>query len=74
MIPKITVIGSFVVGQTIRVPRLPALGESLVGDSFDLGAGGKGSNQAIAAARLGAQVEMLACIGDDMFANMVEPL
>ncbi len=72
--PKITVIGSFVVGQTIRVPRLPALGESLVGDSFDLGPGGKGSNQAIAAARLGAQVEMLACIGDDMFAGMVEPL
>lgn len=72
--PKIVVIGSFVVGQTIRVPRLPALGESLVGDSFDLGPGGKGSNQAIAAARLGAQVEMLACIGDDLFANMVFPL
>jgi ribokinase len=71
---KIVVIGSFVVGQTIRVPRLPALGESLVGDSFDLGPGGKGSNQAIAARRLGAQVEMLACIGDDLFAGMVEPL
>lgn len=72
--PKIVVIGSFVVGQTICVPRLPALGESLVGDSFDLGPGGKGSNQAIAAARLGAQVEMLACIGDDLFADMVIPL
>jgi ribokinase len=58
---KIVVIGNFVVGQTIGVPRLPALGESLVGDSFDFGPGGKGSNQAIAAARLGAQVELLAC-------------
>jgi ribokinase len=71
---RIVVIGSFVVGQTIRVPRLPALGESLVGDSFDFGPGGKGSNQAIAAARLGAQVELLACIGDDLFADMAPRL
>lgn len=71
---KIVVIGSFVAAQTIRVPRLPALGESLVGDTFDLGPGGKGGNQAIGAARLGAQVEILACIGNDLFAGMVEPL
>lgn len=71
---KIVVIGSFVAAQTIRVPRLPVLGESLVGDTFDLGPGGKGGNQAIGVARLGAQVEMLACIGDDLFANMVQPL
>ena len=53
----------------MRVPRLPALGESLVGDCFDMGPGGKGGNQAIAAARLGAQVQLLACVGDDIFAD-----
>jgi ribokinase len=66
--PTITVIGSFVVGLTIRVPRMPVLGESLFGDEFDMGPGGKGTNQAIAAARLGARVSLLACIGDDLFA------
>ena len=54
--PRITVVGSFVVGLTIRLPRLPVPGESLFGDEYDLGPGGKGSNQAIAAARLRAVV------------------
>jgi ribokinase len=49
---------------------MPVLGESLVGDSFDLGPGGKGTNQAIAAARLGAKVDLLACLGDDIFGEM----
>ncbi len=64
---KIFVVGSYVEALTIRVPRLPALGESLVGDGVDMGPGGKGSNQAIAAARLGADVRLLACVGDDVF-------
>lgn len=64
---KIFVVGSYVEALTIRVPRLPALGESLVGGEFDMGPGGKGSNQAIAAARLGADVRLLACVGDDVF-------
>ena len=64
---RIFVIGSYNTGLTIRVPRMPALGESLAGDSFDMGPGGKGSNQAIGAARLGADVHLLACIGDDIF-------
>ena len=59
---NILVVGSFVVGIAIRVPRAPVVGEALIGDSFDLGPGGKGSNQAIAAARLGAQVNLLACM------------
>ena len=50
---KIFVVGSYVQGLTIRVPRQPVLGENVVGDSFDMGPGGKGTNQAIAAARLG---------------------
>lgn len=67
---KIFVVGSYVEGLTIRVPRQPVLGENLVGDSFDMGAGGKGTNQAIAMARLGASIELLACIGDDVFGEM----
>ncbi len=68
--PKILVVGSFVVGITIRVPRMPVLGEGLIGDQFDLGPGGKGTNQAIAAARLGAQVNLLACVGDDLLSRI----
>ena len=72
--PDIVVIGSFVAGLTVRVPRKPVVGEGLIGDLFDMGPGGKGANQAIAAARLGAQVELVACIGDDPFAEMAGPL
>ncbi|MEZ4637768.1 MAG: PfkB family carbohydrate kinase [Caldilineaceae bacterium] len=67
---KIAVVGSFVVGLTLRVPRPPHVGESLVGDSFDFGPGGKGTNQAVAAARLGAHVDLLAAVGDDLFADV----
>lgn len=70
----IVVIGSFVAGLTVRVPRKPVVGEGLIGDLFDMGPGGKGANQAIAAARLGAKVELVACIGDDLFAEMAGPL
>ncbi len=71
---KIFVCGSFVAALTIRVPRQPVLGENIVGDYFDLGPGGKGSNQAIAAARLGADVNLMACIGDDLFSNIARDL
>lgn len=70
IVPKIFVVGSYVEGLTIRVPRQPVLGENLVGNSFDMGPGGKGTNQAIAIARLGVDVELLACIGDDVFGEM----
>lgn len=61
------VVGSFVVGLTIRVPRQPVSGESLMGTGFDLGPGGKGFNMAIAAARAGASVSQILCIGWDLF-------
>lgn len=67
--PKITVVGSYVVGMTIRAPRFAVVGESLIGTDFDMGPGGKGSNQAIGAARLGAQVNLLEKIGQDSFAR-----
>ncbi len=72
--PDIAVIGSYVVSLTVRVPRQPVMGEALIGDLFDMGPGGKGTNQAIAAARLGARVELLACLGDDPFADSAESL
>jgi ribokinase len=50
-----------------KVPRLPKLGETLVGHAFHMGYGGKGANQAVMAARLGAQVSMVAKLGRDVF-------
>ena len=66
---RIFVVGSYVQGLTLFIPRMPLAGENLVGGGFDLGPGGKGTNQAIAAARLGAQVQLLACLGDDAFGD-----
>ena len=74
MTPRIVVVGSFVVGLTVRVPRPPVLGEGLIGDLFDLGPGGKGTNQAVAAARQGAHVDLVACVGDDVFAEIATSL
>lgn len=68
--PKIYVIGSFVMGLTIQVPRVPTMGETLTGENFDLGPGGKGVNQAIAAARAGAEVRVSVCVGEDNFGKM----
>ncbi|MFI6231309.1 ribokinase [Micromonospora echinospora] len=64
---KIAVIGSYGAGLTMRVPRLPVAGETLSGGRFASGHGGKGSNQAVAAARLGAEVSLLTAIGADQF-------
>jgi ribokinase len=61
------VVGSINVDLTFRTPRLPEPGETLAGRAFHLGMGGKGANQAVAAARLGAQVSLVARIGNDAF-------
>lgn len=64
---RIAVVGSYGVGLTMRVNRLPAGGETLSDGVFSTGHGGKGSNQAVAAARLGAQVSLLTAVGADPF-------
>lgn len=64
---KIAVVGSYGVGLTMRVPQAPGPGETVAGGTFDEGPGGKGSNQAVGAARLGAQVSFLTAVGDDAF-------
>ncbi len=62
---RVTVVGSLSMDFIVRVPRLPRLGETLAGHAFAQAAGGKGSNQAVAAARLGARVAMIGCVGAD---------
>lgn len=66
---KVTVIGSFAVGLTLRADRFPVKGETLVGRDFDQGPGGKGSNQAVQIARLGGDVEFVGLIGQDAFGD-----
>lgn len=65
--PRIAVVGSYGTGMTMRLERLPERGETLGSGLFSAGPGGKGSNQAVGAARLGAQVRLLTAIGDDEF-------
>ncbi|MEV7807549.1 MULTISPECIES: ribokinase [unclassified Microbispora] len=64
---KIAVVGSYGAGLTMQVPRMPVAGETLSGGQFTSGHGGKGSNQAVAAARLGAEVSFLTAVGPDQF-------
>ncbi|MBI3241399.1 MAG: ribokinase [Chloroflexi bacterium] len=68
--PRVTVVGSFAVGLTLRAPRFPVKGETLIGSDFDMGPGGKGSNQAVGAARLGAESHLVAVIGADIFGDV----
>ena len=65
--PRILVIGSFVMDLVVRTPRLPKEGETVVGTEFGRAPGGKGANQAVAAARLGAKVTMVGRVGNDLF-------
>ena len=65
---RVTVIASFMTDLVVRVPRRPMAGETLIGTDFGIFVGGKGNNQAIAAARCGAQVAVVGRVGDDLFA------
>ncbi len=65
--PKITVVGSYATGLTMKVERLPSRGETLIGTGYRVDFGGKGSNQAVGCARLGARVSFVARIGKDSF-------
>ncbi|MBO1511724.1 ribokinase [Metabacillus bambusae] len=67
--PKITVIGSINMDLVTKTNTIPKVGETVLGESFFTIPGGKGANQAVAAARLGAGVTMIGCVGDDAFGN-----
>ena len=72
--PIITVVGSFAVGMILRTVRMPIFGETLVGSDFYMGPGGKGSNQAVATARLGARSYFAGIIGDDKLGEIATNL
>ena len=65
MSKQLTVLGSINADHVISVPHFPRPGETLIGNNYAIAYGGKGANQAVAAARLGAQVNFIGCIGDD---------
>lgn len=65
--PNILVVGSINMDLAVRSTRMPAPGETVLGEGFVTSAGGKGANQAVAAARLGAHCRMMGRVGDDTF-------
>lgn len=68
---KVVIVGSLNMDLVTRAPRLPRAGETLAGQSFVTVPGGKGANQAVAAARLGASVAMVGCVGDDAYGEQL---
>ena len=66
----IVILGVFVADTAYRAGRQPKMGETILGNSFSLGPGGKGSNQAVAVGKLGGDVSMLTRLGVDPFAEM----
>lgn len=64
---QITVVGSISMDLVVTADRRPQAGETILGHSFKTVPGGKGANQAVAAARLGAKVNMVGCVGDDAY-------
>jgi ribokinase len=65
--PRILVVGSSNTDMIVKLDHIPRPGETVIGGEFATAAGGKGANQAVAAARAGAQVTFLACLGQDQF-------
>jgi ribokinase len=71
---RITVLGSYVADLAFHVDALPAWGETRMGSKFAIGPGGKGSNQAIAAARAGGHVTFITKLGEDSFGEMARKM
>lgn len=67
-------MGIFVADLTFRTPRIPSWGETILGTGFKLGPGGKGSNQAVAVARLNRPVNFITKLGKDTFGNMARSI
>lgn len=68
--PSIAVVGSLNIDLIAYAQRMPGPGETVMGTRFAMGFGGKGANQAVMAARLGARVSMVGALGDDVYADM----
>jgi ribokinase len=69
--PRVTVVGSLNMDISVTVPTLPGPGMTVLGSAARFSPGGKGGNQAVAAARLGAEVDMVGCVGDDAFGQQL---
>lgn len=69
--PRIFVVGSFVMDVIATTERVPPSGQTVYGKEFHMAPGGKGANQALQCARLGADVTMMGCVGDDLFGEML---
>lgn len=67
---SIVILGIFVADTAYRAKRIPLIGETILGETFNLSPGGKGSNQAVAAAKAGANTYMITRLGKDTFADM----
>ena len=65
--PQLLVVGSLVMDLIVSAPRFPASGETVIGEDFRTASGGKGANQAVAAARMGACTHMIGAVGRDAF-------
>jgi ribokinase len=68
--PVIAVVGSLNIDLIAYAKRMPNAGETVIGDRFQMGFGGKGANQAVMAARLGGRVALVGALGDDVYAEM----
>src|SRR3954464_10576621 len=68
--PVVAVVGSLNIDLIAYASRIPSAGETVIGEQFQMGFGGKGANQAVMAARLGAHVAMVGAPGDDVYAGM----
>ena len=69
--PRILVVGSFVMDVIATTERVPPSGQTVYGREFHMAPGGKGANQALQCARLGADVTMMGCVGDDLFHQLL---
>jgi ribokinase len=68
---KIAVVGSLNIDMTVTAPKIPTKGETILGHELHFIPGGKGANQAVALGRLGADVTMFGCVGDDAFGSQL---
>ena len=73
-IPQILVVGSFVMDLITSTQQFPSEGQTVLGCDFQMAPGGKGANQAVQAARLGARVTMVGKVGDDLFGRRLHGL
>ena len=71
---SISVLGIFVADLAFFGEKIPSIGETIIGKNYIIGPGGKGSNQAVAAAKAGAKTYFISKIGDDQFGSMAKKI